>query len=203
MQKSCKLAFFDFDGTITTRDSFAFFMYYAAPGRFLAALILFAPKLFLFWGKRYSRQQLKEDFLAFLFRGKSQEELARLCRFFTEKKLASIVRPQAAEAVRRHQDKGDTVVVVTASPRILIEPWGQEMGIPVLGTELEFDQQGLFSGKIMGKNCRGAEKVRRIKANYDLSRHLVVAVYGDSDGDKEMFELAAPEGRFFKPFRVS
>jgi phosphatidylglycerophosphatase C len=54
-----------------------------------------------------------------------------------------------------------------------------------------------LTGRLEGRNCRGPEKVRRLKEAFGDSFALSAA-YGDTDGDKEMLE-AADEGfmRFF------
>jgi phosphoserine phosphatase len=39
-------------------------------------------------------------------------------------------------------------------------------------------------------NCYGEEKVRRIRASYNLDEFNHIYAYGDSEGDKAMLDLA-------------
>ena len=51
-------------------------------------------------------------------------------------------------------------------------------------------QRGTLTGRYVDGDCSGAEKVRRIRAHYDLSRYPIVYAYGDSGEDREMMALA-------------
>jgi phosphoserine phosphatase len=57
---------------------------------------------------------------------------------------------------------------------------------------------GKVTGKILGKNCHGDEKVVRIKEVYDLTNYNIIAAYGDTGGDKPMLELA--DQAHYRPF---
>ncbi len=194
------IIFFDFDGTISNRDSFLLFLRKASKSRFFLACCVLFPKILLYLCKIYPRQKLKEDFLCILFKGRKIEELRSQATSFCKSSLKTIIRPKALAAIRQYQKSGDTVVVVTASPRIFLEPWCKEIGIDILGTELAVNIDGEVTGKLEGKNCRGEEKVQRIKSHYCLSDYKEISAYGDTEGDYAMLELAAPEKRYFKPF---
>ena len=43
-----------------------------------------------------------------------------------------------------------------------------------------------FTGKLDGANCRGAEKVRRLREVFGEDMMRLEAAYGDTSGDKEM-----------------
>lgn len=195
------VAFFDFDGTITYRDSFLLFMQKASMTRYLFACSLLFPKIFLYLFKSYSSQQLKENFLYIVFKGKDVEELKQQAVFFCANSLKNIIRPDALSTIRLHQKNGDRVVIVTASPRIFLEPWCKGIGVDILGTELAVDAEGKVTGRLEGKNCKGEEKVKRIKARYSLTEYETIYAYGDTEGDIAMLNLAAPDKRYFKPFR--
>ncbi len=50
-----------------------------------------------------------------------------------------------------------------------------------------------MNGRFQGPNCRGPEKVRRLREVFGPDLHLTAA-YGDSDGDYEMLALADERG---------
>jgi phosphatidylglycerophosphatase C len=81
-------------------------------------------------------------------------------------------------------------ILVSASLEIYLLPWAKTIGLDqVIGTRLAV-QNGLLTGRIIGQNCYGAEKVKRLQAVLgDLSQYCIYA-YGDSRGDRELLEIA-------------
>jgi len=73
--------------------------------------------------------------------------------------------------------------------------------IPLIATEIEVDAHSRITGKILGNNCRGREKVARIRDQYRVEEFDEIFAYGDSSGDLPMLALADPDRRFYKPFR--
>jgi phosphatidylglycerophosphatase C len=195
------LALFDFDGTVSTRDSYLLFSEFLDRKRYLLGCLVLAPQIIGYLTRIYPNHALKEDFLRFFYRGKTIDEIQILARRFCSLEIPDIIRPGAIERIRWHRDRGDAVVVVSACPRLILEPWCCEINADIVGTELETDQALKISGKIAGKNCWGKEKVRRIQAKYSLKEYDGVFAYGDSKGDLPMLELADPDKRFYKPFR--
>ncbi|HEY0274315.1 MAG TPA: HAD-IB family phosphatase, partial [Chitinophaga sp.] len=104
------------------------------------------------------------------------------------------------EAIQEHLAAGHRVIVVTASAEEWVRPFCQGMGIEVIGSRMETDAEGRLTGKLLGLNCNGEEKVCRIKAQVDLSAYTSIYAYGDSSGDRPMLALAGSNARF-KPFR--
>lgn len=196
-----KIALFDFDGTISNTDSFLLYMRKAAPASFYFACSIYFPQILLYLGKKYPDYKLKEAFLTTLFKGENVDTLQEFANEFAESALPGIIRAGAQKTIDEFLAAGDRVVVVTASPRIFLEPWCQKQGIEILGTELELDQENRVTGKIDGRNCHGKEKVRRIKKEYALDDYEQVLAYGDTTGDLPMLSLATEGHRYYKPFR--
>ena len=192
------LALFDFDGTVTNRDSFLLFLrYMTGPSFFLRCLVL-APRIYFFLQGRYGNHCLKEDFLRQFLAGRSSSRIAQAASCFAREILPSILRQQAMEAIRLHLQLGDRVIVVTATPEMILQPWCQGLGLELIGTRLEIED-GMVTGHITGRNCRGDEKVRRLKKRLSLAKYGTIYAYGDTDGDRPMLELAHIS--CFKSFR--
>ncbi len=193
------LALFDFDGTISDRDSFLLFVRNAAgPVRFAAGMTRLSPRIIGFLLGRYPNQALKEDVLTRFFRhwpvARFQERAERFCR----DRLPAIIRPGARERIRWHQQRGDRVAVVSATPEQVLAPWCRQNGLDLLATRLEV-ADGLLTGRIEGRNCRGREKVARIMASYCLEEFGQIHAYGDTEGDRPMLALAHRSS--YRPFR--
>ncbi len=193
------IAFFDFDGTITTRDTLLEFIKFSKghTGFYLGflknILSLLGMKM-----KILSNQAVKEKMLAHFFKGMPADVFQKNCVAFHQTMLPSLIRPGAVAEIKKLQQQGIVVVVVSASPENWIAGWTTAMGIDLIASRLEV-QDGMITGKIIGKNCHGLEKVARIKEKYALTGYGHIYAYGDTSGDLPMLELATD--KFFKPFR--
>lgn len=195
------LALFDFDGTISSSDSFLLFLWYADKFKVVRTCVSSVPQIVLYKLGRYPNQKMKETFLEVLFAGKQFDELQRTSEQYCHDILPTIIRPGFWQRLAWHQQRGDEVVVVSASPEFMLEPWCRSHGLGLIGTEVETDNLGRLTGKIAGKNCMGHEKVRKLRRHHDIDRYDTLFAYGDTRSDLPMLELAAPENRFYKPFR--
>lgn len=193
------LVLFDFDGTITTRDTlFIFTRFIAGTNKFLFGLIYLAPSLLAHRFGFLSAQKTKETFLTYFLKGFAAEKFKTDCNRFCLQLLPSIIRPEALEAIEQYKKQGARIAIVSASPEDWIKPWANQLGIEVIATRLE-KREDRITGRILGLNCNGLEKVNRIHEKINVAEYPVVAAYGDSSGDSEMFELATQ--KYFKPFQ--
>lgn len=193
-----EIAFFDFDGTITTKDTLLEFIKFTRGRfRFYLGILLYSPYLLAYKLKIISNQSAKEKILGFFFSETPVVLFKEYCRSFSNKKLPKLIRPKALEEIHRLQKQKILVVVVSASPENWIEEWASANEVELIASRLEVKNQKL-TGKILGRNCHGDEKVNRISELYDLSQYHIVAAYGDSQGDKPMLQLATHA--YYKPF---
>jgi phosphatidylglycerophosphatase C len=188
------LVAFDFDGTLTCRDSFlAYLSWRAGPWRFRAGLPGLAPSG-LSWLRDRDRGRLKEALITRYLKGATRQEVERSARAFATLRSASLLRPDALYRWREWRARGATLIIVTASPEILVGPFAHGLGADLLiGTRLAFDAGDRVTGRLAGANCRGAEKVARLREVFGDAVRLEAA-YGDSDGDTQMLALADEAG---------
>ena len=192
------LALFDFDGTISNTDSLADFIIYAV-GRFryYRGLIVLSPILFAWKLNIISAEQAKIKLLWYFFKNLPESVFKQTAHRYSVQRLAHIVRPEAQQKIAWHKARGDTVVVVSASLKCWLQGWCQQQGIQLIATEWLFSKN-LFKQSMLTKNCQGPEKVKRIRAHYDLDEFERIYAYGDSVGDSEMLALA--HEAYYKPF---
>ena len=181
------LALFDFDGTLTTRDTFWDFHRFFWGRRCFLALAGTAAKGIL--SLRLDRDFLKEAFLTLLWKDVPREEYLAGTLHYAANRVERLLSPLALSVFLRHVERRHDVYVVTASIKDWIEPWASKYGAQVVGTELEI-VSGLLTGRMKNSNCRGAEKVRRIVEVVDLKNYDKIFAYGNSSGDREMLLLA-------------
>lgn len=193
------IAFFDFDGTITTKDTLLEFIKFCKGKlNFYKGFLLNSPYLVAYKAGIITNQKAKEKVLAYFFKNITVAELSRLADQFTQTVLPGLIRPKAMEEIARLQQQGTEIVIVSASPENWIKPWATKMGVHLIATNLVVNQDKL-TGIINGNNCYGEEKVNRIKQLYDLTSYEIIYAYGDSSGDRPMLALANKP--FYQPFR--
>ncbi|WP_186202312.1 HAD family hydrolase [Burkholderia gladioli] len=185
------VAAFDFDGTITTADSFQHFVRRAVgTRRFACAGLRALPWILAMKTGLISRGAAKARFAWFAFGPMPARELNALATAFVQTELPRLVRPEMLERVREHQARGHQVVLVSASPSLYLEKWAATLGLDaVLATRLAW-RDGVFAGRLDGENCWGPQKVVRLAAWWGDEPPAKLYAYGDSRGDKEMAERA-------------
>jgi phosphatidylglycerophosphatase C len=189
MKSERRVAFFDFDGTMTTQDSFIRFLVFAVPlYRLIFGLFLLSPFLLIMSLRGLSGGWIKERILRAFFKGEDGELLFEKGQKFN-KQMSGFLRKKSIDKISWHQDRGHRVVLVSASLDIWLKPFCQHYGIELLCTELEI-KNGQFTGYFKTPNCKGAEKASRIQSSYDLKDFNYIYAYGDSRGDLEMLALA-------------
>lgn len=194
-----QIAFFDFDGTITTKDTLLEFIKFTkGVPAFYFGFLLYSPFLVAYKLKIISNQTAKEKVLAHFFRNMSIESFEQQCVAFAQQMIPGLIRPKALVEIKNLKEKGVQVVIVSASPENWIRPWANSMQLELLGTRLQV-KDNRITGKIEERNCHGPEKVSRIKSCYSLDKYDRIYAYGDTSGDKPMLQLA--NEAFYKPFR--
>ncbi|GAD19751.1 HAD family hydrolase [Helicobacter fennelliae] len=194
------IAFFDFDGTITKQDSLFLFVCFAVGRKrlYLGLLSKFWVLLGYMCGL-YSNTYAKQELMRYFFGGLKQSDFLALCEAFLPT-LESILKSSAIKRIQWHKNRGDEVVVVSASFEAYLLPLCKKLGVACIGTKLE-SKNGILSGNIAGENCYGSQKAIRIKAKYNLAQYTKIYAYGDTKGDTQMLLLAtSDEYRFYRFF---
>ena len=200
-----KLYAFDFDGTLTTRDTLLEFIRYACGTRaFVFGFLRHAHLLVLMKLRLYPNWKAKQNIFSYFFKGMSLETFNALCQRFAADNR-QLLRPEGIRTIGQARAEGADVVIVSASIDNWVQPFftnqsGQTDDRPevkVLGTQIEI-VDGRLTGRFLTKNCYGQEKVNRILALYpDRSTYHLIA-FGDSRGDSEL--LAFADESYYKPF---
>ena len=205
-----KIVAFDFDGTLTTKDTLLAFIRYAKGSTgFWLGFLRYSPLLVLMKLGLYPNYKAKQKVFAHFFKGMTLEAFDALCQRFASDNR-HLLRPQALEALNKAISEGAEVVIVSAS----IDNWVQAFfegvrregvrregvrSIQVIGTQIEVEE-GVLTGRFLTKNCYGQEKVNRIRALYPHRQDYHLTAYGDSRGDQEL--LAFADESHYKPFRT-
>lgn len=194
-----QIAFFDFDGTVTSRDTLLEFIKHQKGNfRFYLGFLLNSPFLIAYKIGIISNQSAKERILSFFFKRIPLEKFQLECDHFSKDILPSLIRPKALTEIQKLKALGFEIVIVSASAENWISNWCFDFQVQLVATRLE-KSNGILTGKIDGTNCYGNEKVRRVHELYNLNDYAIIYAYGDTKGDKPILGLATHS--FYKPFR--
>ena len=187
---------FDFDGTLTTKDTLIAFIRFAkGTMAFGCGFARYAHLLVLMKLGLYPNWKAKQQVFAHFFKGMALSDFNAICTAFAASSQ-QLLRPDGIKAVQQAQDKGSEVLIVSASIDNWVQPFFPK--VKVLGTQIEV-KDGMLTGRFLTRNCYGQEKVNRILALYPNRQDYYLTAFGDSRGDKEM--LAWADESYFKPFR--
>jgi HAD superfamily hydrolase (TIGR01490 family) len=195
------VAAFDFDGTVTTRDTFLPFLIRAfGRTQVYGALLQLSMEAFKVLRGRTSRDSFKSLLTGKLFPGRPVKELMNIGAEHA-KFIMPWCRPEAIERINWHRQQGHRLVMVSASLDFYLAPVARQLGFEdLLCTEMA-SSNGVCSGELKGENCRAAEKVRRLQSLLGRLEDYEIYAYGDSAGDAEM--LAIADYPAFRPFHAS
>lgn len=183
-----QLALFDFDGTISTRDTtWDFITRSCGKGRTAAGVVRLIPVLIAYKKGRITHHEAKGATIRHFFGNWDRDAFIDAAGRYARDVVPQIIRRKALDKIRWHQDMGHTVAVVTGSMEILLADWCKGLGIDLIATGVGYNGKSI---SLLTRNCFKEEKARRIRERYDLDKYDVIHAYGDSEGDCEMMALA-------------
>ena len=192
MAMNITVAAFDVDNTLTVRDCVVPFMKTVGGVSKLSKVVLSDLGKTIQNVRRRDRDALKMKFVDGIFAGKDAREVESLGVQFASKVADKWLRSDVASRLRWHQEQGHVVILVSASLGAYLHPLGDLLEVDaVLCTELE-EENGVLTGKLIGRNCRGKEKASRVQKwcqDSGIALEDLMYAYGDSSGDTELLEL--------------
>jgi phosphatidylglycerophosphatase C len=186
------VAAFDFDGTLTRRETLLPFLLHALGAAAVARHALVLSPTLAGYGLGLIRNDIaKERVFVQCLAGKRLDELQQAGERFAAHVLPGLLRHEAMQRLEWHKRQGHRCVVISASLDIYVRPWAIEAGFDdVIATHLETHGEGHVTGKLSGANCFGIEKVRRLEALLGAREGYSLYAYGDSRGDRELLSSA-------------
>lgn len=185
-----RVAVFDLDGTLIDGDSYVAFLLgflRRRPSRLISSLRLPLATVGYFAGVR-DNAWLKSTYLSAVMGGVSRGEIDSWSDRFVEI-LKEKLRPRAVNRIAEHVNRGDRVLLATASLDVYVEKLAHALGIEdVICTRVEWDADDRLTGALLGENCYGLEKLRRVQ--HHLSGGVVDAVYSDDVADLPLLSHA-------------
>ena len=121
----------------------------------------------------------------------SMTELQELHHRFMIQKIEPILLDKAQNCINRHKERGDTVLVITASTSFVTAPIVKKYGINhLLATEPEI-KAGRYTGGVSGIPCFQSGKVDKLMPWLQKNEETLTGstFYSDSHNDLPLLEL--------------
>lgn len=190
--KNKKIAFFDFDGTLTSADTFGLFARFSVGRlRYFSAVIKSVPDLFRWKTGRITNSDAKQRLFSRLYKGRSKEWFEEKGALFAQV-IDRYLNPKGMQLLATHRREGYDLCIVSASLSPWILPWARENNIQaVIATEPEYDSRTRLTGRFSTPNCHGTEKIKRVEEAFphlesDFSEKVA---YGDSKSDLHLIRF--------------
>jgi phosphatidylglycerophosphatase C len=190
------LAAFDFDGTLTRRDTLVPFLVRscgaAAFGRAVrrTAPLAIKARTGRLASELHHRDASKAALVHELYTGREASWLEHEGERYAAD-LDAKLRPEMRDQLRWHREAGHELVIVSASLGAYLRPFARAHGFDhVIAVELEAGTSGHLTGRLQGANVRGPEKARRLLEWLDGRTPTQMWAYGNSSGDAELLALA-------------
>ena len=167
---------YDFDGTIYNGDSSVDFFLFCAKRKLI--IFLLVPRIMaafaLLLVRKVDTETVKNAFFSFV---RMTPDIDAFVSEFWKAHSKKIMNWYLA------QKKSDDVII-SASPEFLLEKISDELGVRVIASRV-----CKKSGALLGKNCRGEEKVRRLHEEFGTDC-TIENFYSDSKSDFPLARLA-------------
>ncbi|TLD40553.1 MAG: Phosphoserine phosphatase [Candidatus Jettenia ecosi] len=183
-----KIIIFDFDGTLTKRDTIRpFASFIAKKYNHNYQLFLFYACLVLHKLKLISDKKLKESFLQLFVKTKSSEEMEEIVNQFFEDRVQNMINNPVLDKLKNHVHSHDRVYIASANFDFLLKALVKKWNISgVISTETE-QKNGYFTGKILGNTCKGENKLKKIESVLGVGVLKHAIAYAD-DEDKLLLD---------------
>lgn len=182
------LVLLDFDGTVYRGDSMLDFARLLNPKKYRRSMVLIFCLLPFYWVLPGYRDLLKIRFLQMNFAGIERRTLEEKGGLFHELNRENCF-PKALSWLKEVDREMHEIVLVSASCREWLQPFAAEWKIKLICTELEYRNERC-TGRWIGQNLRGMEKVKAVREKLDLSNYATVVAYGNERSDLAFREIA-------------
>ena len=192
--ESASIAVFDFDGTLLKGDTlFILHRLARSPLARVGDRLALLPAV-LQWKLGARRTAwFKERYLGKVLAAIPPRSRVQLLQHELPRTLIANLRPEALVALEHHRQQGHRLLILSASPRQLLQPVADQLGMELIATETTnlLSHSNVDPLRLLSPNCKGAEKMRRLQASLGngCETHRLHA-YGDSRGDRELLQAA-------------
>lgn len=195
------IAAFDFDNTITIRDTAKDFLFYSFPrSQVMWNSIKWLPFFVLGKFGIIDNEEAKQHLFYMFLQNLSVQQFQEKCTQYSLKRIPQIIRKEAMNKIKWHKDQGHKVVVISASFKAWIKPWAEENNIDkIIATEIIFGANKKIKKNFIVENCYGENKVKHFLKQFPNRDEYELYVYGDNkETDGPLLNIA--DHAFYRKF---
>lgn len=189
-----KLYCFDFDGTLTYKDTMFLYLKFYNASKFRMQFIKHIPLFTLLKLNLLEAEKVKKSFISSILKGQSKAKIEKKSQEFFDQYYPEIFRENALDFIKNIDYSQTDCYIVSASLDIWVKPFAEKFKMNLIATKAEF-KNDIFTGNFVGKNCNGLEKVNRIKEEISDKKYDKTIAFGDTFGDQQMLDWAN-EGQY-------
>ena len=189
-----KLYCFDFDGTLTYKDTMFLYLKFYNASKFRMQFIKHIPLFTLLKLNLLDAEKVKKSFISSILKGQPKAKIEKKSHEFFDRYYPEIFRENALDFVKNIDYSQTDCYIVSASLDIWVKPFAEKFKMNLIATKAEF-KNDIFTGNFVGKNCNGLEKVNRIKEEISDKKYDKTIAFGDTSGDQQMLDWAN-EGQY-------
>lgn len=189
-----KLYCFDFDGTLTYKDTMFLYLKFYNASKFRIQFIKHIPLFTLLKLNLLDAEKVKKSFISSILKGQNKSKIEKKTQEFFDQYYPEIFRENALDFIKNIDYSQTDCYIVSASLDIWVKPFAEKFKMNLIATKAEFKNE-VFTGNFVGKNCNGPEKVIRIKEEISDKKYDKTIAFGDTSGDQQMLDWAN-EGQF-------
>ncbi len=176
-----KVVVFDFDGTLVNGESFFPYLRSISKWGWLHSIPELAAYPF-----HKDRLKLKEAMISGSLGGMLYEQAIEAGERFYHDWVVPRLKRKMVKELGRHQKEGYRTILISANITPVVQAVKKNLKFDEhLCSELELDKAGRITGKLSSPNCRGEEKINRLKSYFN-EEEVVVEAYGNSEGDRAL-----------------
>ena len=186
------LALFDLDETLIAGDSASLWLEYMVAQELAPAGMISEEQAMM---SLYHQGKMDmQEYMAFTLQplvGKSRQWLGQQCHHFAEQVLRERIYPQGLARIEWHRQRGDTLVLISASGEHLVAPMAQMLGMDHCVAILLDEEEGRLTGQTRGTLSFREGKVARINQLFAGREQLWQGSFGYSDSHNDLPLLKA------------
>ena len=189
-----KLYCFDFDGTLTYKDTMFLYLKFYNASKFRMQFIKHIPLFTLLKLNLLDAEKVKKSFISSILKGQPTAKIEKKSQEFFDEYYPEIFRENALDFIKNIDYSQTDCYIVSASLDIWVKPFAEKFKMNLISTKAEF-KNDILTGNFVGKNCNGLEKVNRIKQEISDKKYDKTIAFGDTSGDQQMLDWAN-EGQY-------
>ena len=183
------VAIFDFDHTIYRKNTIIEFTKYIYKKKPFLYFFLFIQAFYglLFFFRIISAKTFKETFLGYI-NFINKQVLNNYIIDFWDIEYPKNFRSNLLQKIQSFTSTNVKTIIISAAPDLLIAHLQKKINVDyIFATTFELYGNNV---KIIGENCRGPEKIKRLQQNFNVKKITILEAYSDNKDDRALLNLA-------------